>query len=116
MTAFGVRRCLVAAMLATAAFTVRPAYALYQEVTCERNFMKGDIELDSEGLDWVQSRHMAYRIIFEKDVHGEQRPAWSGRPNWVFGMCLIEAHIRTIPEPPVHVAPIQRAAPSTPIP
>jgi hypothetical protein len=37
---------------------------------------------------------MAYRIVFEKDVGGEQRPE---RPNWVFGKCLIEAHTSTIP-------------------
>jgi hypothetical protein len=55
--------------------------------------MKGDIELDSDGLHWVQSRHMAYRIISEKDVGGEPRRARSERPNWVFGTCLIEAHI-----------------------
>jgi hypothetical protein len=86
----GVGRCLLAAIvLATTALAGRPAFALYQEVTCERNFMKGEIELDSEALDWVRSRHMAYRILSEKDVGGEQSPA---RPNWVFGTCLIEAH------------------------
>jgi hypothetical protein len=70
----GVGRCLVAAsVLATLA--VRPAFALYQEVTCERNFMKGEM-LDSEGLDWVRSRHMAYRIVFEKDVGVNS--AWLG--------------------------------------
>ena len=31
---------------------------------------------------------MAYRILSEKDFSGEERPARSGRPNWV-GMCLI---------------------------
>ena len=80
-------------MLATTALTVRPEFATYQKVTCERNFMKGELELDSAGLDWVKSRHMAYRIVSEKDVGG-QRPA---RPNWVFGTCLIEAHTPTIP-------------------
>jgi hypothetical protein len=76
------------------ALAIRPAFALYQELTCERDFMRGEIELDSDGLDWIRSRHMAYSIIFEKDVGGEQRPA---RPNWVSGTCLIEAHTPTIP-------------------
>lgn len=69
--------------------------------------MKGELELDSAGLDWVKSRHMAYRIVSEKDIGGEQRPA---RPNWVFGTCLIEVHTPTIPE-----SPLMRDAPSTPI-
>jgi hypothetical protein len=34
---------------------------------------------------------MAYRIISEKDVGSEQGLAPSGQPDWVFGMCLIEA-------------------------
>ena len=90
----GVGRWLVAASVFTTALAIRPAFALYQEVTCERNFMKGEIELDLDGLDWVTSRHMAYRIVSEKDVGGGQRPA---QPNWVFGTCLIEAHTPTIP-------------------
>jgi len=50
-------------------------------------------------------------IIFEKDVGGEQRPAQSGRPNWAFGKCLIEAH-----SPMMSASPsIQRATPSTPV-
>lgn len=105
LTAFSLRvgrcLCLIAAtVLATEALTVRPAFALYQEVTCVRNFMKGEIELDSEGLEWVRSRHMAYRIISEKDVGGEQGLAPSGQPDWVFGMCLIEAFTPMIPPLP----------------
>jgi hypothetical protein len=57
---------------------------------------------------------MAYRIIFEKDVGGAQRPSRSGRPNWVFGKCLIEAHVTSEP-PPGHLAPIQQATASTPV-
>ena len=89
------------------ALTIRPAFATFQKVTCERNFMNGEIKLDSEGLDWVKSRHMAYRIVSETDVGDEQRP---GRPNWVFGTCLIEAHTPTIPE-----SPLVRGASSTPV-
>jgi hypothetical protein len=55
------------------ALTVRPAFAEYQTVTCERDVMKGEIELDFEGLDWVRSRHLACRIVSEQDVGGEER-------------------------------------------
>ena len=91
MTVFslGAGRCLIAVgVLATAAaLTPRPAFADYQEVPCERNFMKGWIELDAKRLDWIRSRHMSYRIISEQEEH----PVRSRRPDWVFGTCLIEA-------------------------
>jgi hypothetical protein len=41
-----------------------------------------------------QGSHMAYRIVSEKDVGGEPRPA---RPNWVFSTCLIEEHTPAMP-------------------
>ncbi len=52
----GVARYLLAAGVLTAALVARPAVALYQEVTCERNFMQGEIELGAQALEWVRSR------------------------------------------------------------
>jgi hypothetical protein len=88
------RGVMVAAMITLAPI---PSFAFYQELTCERNTVTGAIELDSEGA-YVVRNFDSHRIIAEKDVGMTPRPARSGRPNWVFGICVVESHWSRSPE------------------
>jgi hypothetical protein len=64
------------------------------EINVRMELHEGRDRIGLGGLTMGQGSHMAYRIVSEKDVGGEPRPA---RPNWVFSTCLIEEHTPAMP-------------------